>query len=67
MDFIKALFGYLKPPAINPEYEIAGKDNGQEPRGKHGQVNDRAPPQKGLKIFLVRFMVWLTLLFTNTV
>jgi hypothetical protein len=28
MDFIEALFRDLEPPAMNPEYEIAGKDKG---------------------------------------
>jgi hypothetical protein len=51
MDFIEALFRDLEHPAMHIEHEIAGKDNGQEPQGKHGHVKDRAPPQKGLKIF----------------
>ena len=30
MDFIKALFGYLKPPTMNLEYEIVGKNKSEE-------------------------------------
>ena len=43
VNFIKALFGYLEPPGVNPKNKIASEYKRQEPHHQHPHVDCRAP------------------------